>query len=205
MLFTKEVDRRIGLLHSENIDTSDKSIIIKETVTEGRAEIILELENPCIGFKKLAECRLRYFQCQQCADYVLFELVNNAWYLHIFELKRSVTSSSWNKAKQQFLGGLLNALCIAGYLGITIKSENVKIYTCYRNDKIAEPSEPIELRVKIGNREKNAAINDWFESSITINAYESITCEHVKVQLDKETGEGLLQLQHSRLNSAMIP
>lgn len=198
IFFDESISRRISCLDKNLIDCSDKGLHIIEKEQSGFADIALKFENPCIGFKNIEKNSYAYFNHKNVADYLLFERKSDTWYLHIFELKKTVKEKEWLKIKEQFLGGLLNGVCLAGFLGISLDKKNIILYTAYRNDRIKNTTNPLSLRADINSsiktginaKEKDTDILDWLNGEVVINTYESFVCRHIKIQLDEATGKG---------------
>ena len=202
----KDLEKRIACFDKNAIDISNQEIHIIEDKRGGEADITLKLANPCIGFKKLEDKKCHYFDCNNAADYLLFERkqyskidciyekerLKEEWKLHIFELKKTVKSKEWCHIKVQFLGALLNAMCLAGFMGISIDKQNIFLYTAYQNDKIKDTTNPLDLRAQMANisvEEEKKDYSDWFNDFIEISAYEVFRCKHQKIVLKGELGK----------------
>lgn len=200
-MFEEKVQKRLQLLDSgadsnKLVEFAEREIHLLE-VEEGQADLTVLLSSPCILFKKLEDNGLPYFKNRKCADYVLFERKDDNWFVHIFELKRTVKSKSWGHIKFQFSGALQNAYALAGVLGIEIHMDKVKTYTVYRNDKLRDASNPAKIRYQIQTKQGNAESpeqREWNSNTVEIDFIEKIRLEHHKVQLNIETGVGQCQL-----------
>ena len=200
-MFQEKVQKRLELLDvgsnpSQFVEISDKEFHLLEAGT-GKADLQLILNSPSVLFKFLEKKGLPYFKNKKCADYVLFENINDEWFVHIFELKRTVASDRWKYIKLQFSGALQNAYALAGVLGIKIDLDKVKAYTVYRNDKLNDASNPAKLRYGIntkGNSTGSLEQKEWNSDTVEIDFTEKVILEHCKVQLDIETGAGQCRL-----------
>lgn len=197
-MFNKEIDKMISYLKKEKdcIEISEENIYLKEKSKDGEAELKLMVNNPCIVFKQVDKNLNSYLHYKRCADSIIFEKVNDTWILHILEFKKTVKSKEWNGIKEQFLGGFLNARSLAGYLGINIDYNNIKLYTCFRNDKIRaqRAATLIELRSQVGKSLKNTEVDDWESGQVELYAFNKLKCEHSRIILDKDTGGGSYSL-----------
>lgn len=201
-MFQEKVQKRLELLDvgsnpSQFVEISDKELHLLEEGT-GKADLQLILTSPSVLFKVLEKKGLPYFKNKKCADYVLFENKNDEWFVHIFELKRTVASDRWNHIKVQFSGALQNAYALAGVLGIKIDLDKVKAYTVYRNDKLNDASNPAKLRYGIntkGDSTGSLEQKEWNSDTVEIDFTEKMVLEHHKVQLDIEAGIGKYQLE----------
>lgn len=200
-MFQEKVQKRLELLDvgsnpSQFVEISDKEFHLLEAGT-GKADLQLILNSPSVLFKFLEKKGLPYFKNKKCADYVLFENMNDEWFVHIFELKRTVASDRWQHIKLQFSGALQNAYALAGVLGIKIDLDKVKAYTVYRNDKLNDASNPVKLRYGIntkGDSTGSLEQKEWNSDTVEIDFTEKVILEHCKVQLDIETGAGQCRL-----------
>lgn len=124
----------------------------------------------------------------------MFERKSDIWFLHIFELKRTVSSGKWEEIKLQFAGAMVNALAMAGYLNININPDNVDFYTCYRNDRMNNGTALTKERMKMTteSREQKAETtieDEWNSGFAELLIINERAYPHHKVQLDLETGE----------------
>lgn len=190
MNFQEELRKRLDMLDSAVVHISDKELKLVEKRSEGSAELNLTLHSPCILFEKLEDKKLKYFKNEKCADYIMYEKKEDEWYLHIFELKRSIGSSEWDKIKAQFAGALQNAEALAGFLGISINE--VRVYSAYRNDKLNDFANPIKLHNKI--RMNSSGKTDWNDSRIKLDYPMKQKFLHTKIKLDLESGNGVYQI-----------
>ena len=98
-MFCDKLQKRIDLLDQNLVLVSDCEVHLTEK-GEGKADLTLHLQNPCILFCGLEDHKLGYFKNQKCADYVLYECSGGQWSVHIFELKRTMSESSWKKTRK---------------------------------------------------------------------------------------------------------
>mgnify|MGYP004516952973 CR=1 FL=1 len=195
-MFQSEVQKRLKLLivgQDQLVEISDQLFHLKEA-GQGEADLKVTFSNECVLFRKLEKKGLQYFQNQKCADYVLFEYRDDVWYVHIFELKRTISSKRWNEEiKIQFAGALQNALALAGVLGVNIALDQVTLYTVYRNDKINDATNPGKLRYRMHkelNGIEHTNESDWNDSEIVVRLTKNLNLKHVKVGLNLEYGTG---------------
>lgn len=196
-MFQEDVQKRLELLDSGAIDVSRKQMHLTEKTEAGYAELKLEIYSPCILFRNLEKKKLQYFKNQKCSDYVMFEYVKERWFLHIFELKRSIGKNEWIQVKKQFMGALQNALALAGVLNIEINMEHVCVYTVFRNDKLKNMANTARERLKMYERDKKDCedYDDWNGNTIMLDFLGRNEFMHQKVKLDIESGKGSFQIQ----------
>ncbi|MCC8047412.1 MAG: hypothetical protein LIP12_18320 [Clostridiales bacterium] len=202
-MFTAQVEKRLEELDKNLVECSEDSFHLIERKKEGEAELTVKLQNASILFKSLEDKKLQYFEIKKCADFVLFECKDDVWYVHIFEMKRSIGPKSWETVKEQFAGALLNALALAGALGIMFQLTHIIVYSCYRNDKIDDSANPAKQRLRMSDvRERSPEVRepglDWRNEYLLITLKRDvISCLHRKIKLDLETGEGIFHLHEN--------
>lgn len=196
-MFQAEVQKRLALLEKGLVECSAIQLHLKEKKEDGAADLTLNLENPCILFRDLEKRKLAYFKNKKCADYVLYEQKGEEWIVHIFELKKSVGEATWKEMKEQFAGAMQNALAIAGFLGIHVEVDRMRIYSVYRNDKINRYADPVKMRFQMhlkGNERMREVCVDWNAKEVELQFLGSHSFKHRKIQLNIETGKGICAL-----------
>lgn len=192
-MFQGEIQKRLDLLDANSVLTSNSQIHLQENREQGKADLTLNLQNPCIVFKDLEHKKLNYFKNDTCADYVLYEQKEDMWKVHIFEMKRTISKKHWLHMKEQFKGAMQNALAIAGFLGIEIEIENICMYSVYRNDKLNDYTNPVKLRYQM--HQPNCSripeeCRDWNEKEVVLDFLDEEKFVHNKISLDIEDGTG---------------
>lgn len=146
-MFRAGLQERIWLMEPELVQKSETCLCLTEK-GEGKADLKVYLNSECILIRNLEKNKLEYFRNKKCADYVMFERANDAWKVHIFEMKRTVKEETWEKEiKQQFCGAMQNVLAFSGVLGIEI--EDIVLHTVYRNDKINDMANSIRQHLSM--------------------------------------------------------
>lgn len=192
-MFQGEIRKRLDLLDSNLVLTSNKQLHLEESSEQGKADLILNLQNPCIMFKDLENKKLDYFKNAACADYVLYEQCENIWKAHIFEMKRTISKKHWMHMKEQFKGALQNALAIAGFLGIEMDIDDICMYSVYRNDKLNDYANPAKLRYHMHQQNCDRIseeCKDWNEKEVVLDFLDKEKFVHNKISLDIEDGTG---------------
>lgn len=168
-----------------------EELIVEEQADDGYANLKVKITQPCIGVGYLEKAHWGYMDYCKISDGLVIENKEGIYSIHIFELKKTVKSSSWSKAKMQWAGTLLYALMICGFLGITVDFEKVFLYLGYRYNKLSEQQDavPIMARAALGDRKPGKGALEWEKDKITLEILDGVTCPYYKVQLDEE-GEG---------------
>lgn len=185
--------QRIGWLNRDVVQFTTGDILVAETDQGGFARLTVKNTSRCIVLRQLAKNRLGYISEKKTADSVLFEQAETGeWTLHIIELKRTLSSSSWDTVIHQLRGAFLNALAVAGVLDID-RIEKVRCYAAYRSTKmetkdIVSTPDPIFIKSLVGEDIERSALWSW---------------THKRVKLPDETTAliELLQLDESGCGS----
>lgn len=196
-MLLENVQKRINLLDKNVVKMSSEQLHIIETKKDRKADLIINLQNPSILFEKLEDKKLGYFINHCCADNVLLEYKDKKWILHIFELKRSVGITEWDKIKEQFKGALQNAFALSGLLDIQMQMEEIKVYTVYRNDKLNQQTNSVKQRMEMYEKKDLRTViarNEWNAENVLLEVDKKYICKHTKIKLDVETGEGIYTL-----------
>jgi hypothetical protein len=191
-MFPEAVNARLSYLDKNLYAQSDKELTIVETQKGGEAAVHLDLNHPAVQFKEVDKHRWDYLAKRKCADSVVFQYAAGRWTLHIFEIKTTVGYRDWENMQSQCDGAFLNALAMAGFLGIDIA--NITVHSCFRKDKLNHPTEPAEIRDAYTNQKTyRNTLCSWHSSDYKLQSCDSIPCRHEKTQLD-ERGTGKLTL-----------
>ncbi|MEC1747899.1 hypothetical protein [Schinkia azotoformans] len=175
-------------------EQNDKGYVtIVETEKQGEAELTVHSDKQAISFRIKAGNGFTYLAIPNTPDGLVFvKDENNDWTLHIFECKKTVTEKSWDKAKKQFAGGILNAHMLRGLLNVS-NFASIKVYTVFREDKLLENTQdPSLLRQQVGVRIDKPRFIDWKEPNLSILWYGKV--EHTPIRLDSN-GIGEFRLE----------
>ena len=196
-MISKKVQKRLELLDKNLVKQSDCDFHLTEKDEAGKADLHLFINGSCVLFCNLEKKRTEYLLLKNCADYVLFKITDCKGKLYIFELKRTISPSSWEKIKLQFQGAMQNALALAGLLGIEIDLQQTQLFSVYRNDKLNDFSNPAKQRLNMHERGSKSHLEDntdWNKNDLTFDFLDTITCTHQKIQLNIENGTGEYRL-----------
>ncbi|MFD1780692.1 hypothetical protein ACFSFW_18665 [Fredinandcohnia salidurans] len=131
-------------------------IIINETQDSGKAELEVIFPNlPNISYYKLEEEKtqwLKFINNQKCADGVVLQInesQNRHAIIYIFELKSTLSSSTWSKVLKQYRGALLRAISFCNVVGISDIRE-VYLYTSFTDSsKLDSEKKAIESQQNV--------------------------------------------------------
>ncbi|MDE7201695.1 MAG: hypothetical protein K2O91_07280 [Lachnospiraceae bacterium] len=186
MMFQAGLQERSLLIEPGLVQRSNTSLHLTEK-GEGQADLEVRLISECILIRNHENNKMQYFINKKCADYVMFESIDDIWRVHIFEMKKTVNEEKWeNEIKHQFHGAMQNALAFSGVLGVEIA--DIVLHTVYRNDKINDMANPV--RQHLCTHRKSISGTDWNDSEISLEFLDKKRFKHDKIKLDIETGEG---------------
>lgn len=202
--FSPEIDSLFEILNRNVCEYMDrgKPFTIQETAEDGKAEITILTDCPCLLVRCLDEKgnirSLPFFnqtwkQVTQCADHLLFLLdtERQAWSLHIFEMKRSPDSKKWAHILRQFNGAMIRSYAIAGALRIP-DFASVHLHCCYRRDM----SSLAKLRRPPGK------FSNFLHEPITLHSYQTLTAKNVPIPLDDN---GYAEITLDRRGCVIMP
>lgn len=181
------LEDRLALLNPSCFTDSNQQHLLQETEPEGRVALLLQVSQRCLVLHNAKKNKMIFLKNQQVADFMIIELNHDkAVAIHIFELKKTISSSSWKKIQQQFEGAFYNTLGILGVLDLDVP-EKVCFYSAFDKNKLA--TAPILRKVKSeGSIPENARmVNDWDQKTITIAWITN--APHKKIQWSWETIE----------------
>lgn len=193
-MFNNTINARLKLLDFNVVKQSETEMILEETKFDGYAKLKCKLNHPTIAFFNLEDKKLGYFVCQSCADkFMLSKLDDDSWVLHIIEFKRTVRIGNWESIKKQFLGAILHAMALSGFLGFKLDLKQANLYTGFRNDKVYDTS-PIEMKVPSGISAKTNSYLEWKEDIVEIEIDNKYKLNHSKIKLDESSGYAELKI-----------
>lgn len=157
-------------------------VFIDENAEDGKAELELSSHNLLFAISLSNKNRIKVFKHQQVADWIVIEFMDNEYSninLHIIEIKRTITESSWSKTKLQFKGGLEHSFLLKGLFDYKIK--NIYLYTAYVNVRLhtTNTTNPALLKSTVGTYQQTSSV-DWNNSQIHIDMG---TFNHKKIEL----------------------
>ncbi|MEO5333220.1 MAG: hypothetical protein H7839_14485 [Magnetococcus sp. YQC-5] len=161
---------RLELLNLDCFSDSDQEIVIKEKAAEGKATLLLKVARRCLALHDADTRKISYLKNQKVADCIMLELEGErAVALHVFELKRTITSKTWPSIQTQFSGAFHNALGLLGVLGLAVP-EKIFFYAAFCRDNLV--TAPVSSKMLINQEDpitENARIvKNWHQETIDI-------------------------------------
>lgn len=135
-----------NFLNPEYFDSQKECYELLELEEQGKARIILSVgttDNICVkNYDKIPDWEIlrkeRKFHMGKRIDHFVLRKNFNVWELHMIEIKKSVKTDVWQNIKIQMGVSYLKIKALLTFLGITIKNENVFVYTAYGEDKMTD-------------------------------------------------------------------
>ena len=178
------------------------SYVLTET-REGKTRLDVHVDRPnlCIAdFDSKKKCNFlntdKTVGMQKSSDHIIFYKTSSTWKLCIIEMKTSVGGETWRTIKQKTRASLLNSLAIASFLGITIKNEDVQVYTTYEIEafnKIENVTAPVTYKLPLGGKIYDVKKEEWDQNRIKITLGPEIFLRHKAVQLQRNEKEKQLE------------
>ena len=201
-MFTQHVEEKLRMFSDKKYQVLAKNTTseIKEKSESGKVVLRCTVENDALVFDTPEQNVLPYLDgdkkgARACADTFVFSQAEgeDSCNLHIMEFKKTINTSSLDKAKWQLTMGLYNARALAGFLGIHIR--DVFFYSAYRRDEITDMEESTLIQIRASNnREAIQKMNDWKIGKCRIEIDGEIRCfSQKKIKLD-EKGNGAVCL-----------
>lgn len=139
-----------NFLKSEYFDSQKECYELLETEKQGKARIILHVgttDNICVkNYDKMPDWDIlreeSKFHMRKRIDHFILRKNLNVWELHMIETKKSVGINVWQEIKMQMGVSYLKIKALLTFLGITVKNENVFIYTAFGEDKMTDINSP---------------------------------------------------------------
>jgi len=172
----------------------DKEVNLYETTQNGRASLILKSKNTLFAISLSHKNKIVVFNHKQVADWIVVEFLdNNKINLHIIELKRTITETTWQKVKSQFLGAYEHSYLLKGVFNYEVNE--ILLYTAFVKDEsnLLNTTNPVMLKSTNGSSDKTSAI-DWTKNVIKIKEQKF---RHIKIELnlDKKVGIGEYEIK----------
>jgi len=171
------------------------NVVIDEKANDGKAKLELSSQNPLFAISLSHKMSIKVFKHQKVADWIVIEFLDETFKsvnLHLIELKRTITDSSWAKAKEQLKGALEHSFLLKGLF--EYKIEEIFCYTAYVNDNLStrDTTNPVLLKNSLGNHQQSSSL-DWNSNEINIH---NKWLQHKKIQLELvgDTGKGVYSI-----------
>jgi hypothetical protein len=183
------------------IRKENHQILINEAQDSGEAALTVTFPNtPDLTYYKLCEehtAWLHYAVNKKCADGIIIQ-INQLTYeanIYVFELKSSLSYTTWSKVLKQFRGALLRAISLCNTVGIKDIKE-VFLYTSFTDSSILDSEmEAIKKQQSIQGFAarkqfvgvKNKEIIEWGKDTIKLFP-DSQDFSHKKILLTNQLG-----------------
>ena len=162
----------------------------------GESLLIVNVQNDSIcvtNYDKKKRCAFinldKKYGMGKCIDHFIIVYKNEQWQLHMFEMKTTVGSKTWEGIKQKFRSSYLNICALCTFLGINI--DETFAYTTYdkvKFDDIKSTADLSTMKVPLGSKPPKKAIEEWDDGSVTVNLGYNKTFNHYKIEMEKVGG-----------------
>ena len=154
-------------------DSNSSTYELLETDKFGKSRLIVDVgtsENICVkNYDNFPKWRIvnnsKRLHMNKCVDHFIFKKNQlGIWELHIFEMKTSVGFKTWSDIKYKLRSSYLSIKAVAVYLGISIKDENITVYTTYENDEnmeVKNMTDPKVILPRVGGKAIDAKKDEW--------------------------------------------
>ncbi len=127
-----------------SVAVSDDEFLLVENAREGLTSLTVKLNNKSILFPHADSSKISWYKNRKCADNIVLSFSESGVHVHIFEIKRTVTSTTWEDIKKQFSGAMIYAAGLMGVFGEKYDVQNVSVHTAYLHDRLTYvPEDPI--------------------------------------------------------------
>jgi len=168
-------------------------IVLDEKENDGKAELEIISKNRLFAISLSHKNKIKVFKNQKVADWIVVEFLNdNQINLHLIELKRTITTSHWQKIKEQLKGAYEHSFLLKGLFDYEINE--IFCYSAYVYDKLnnLNTTNPVFLRNSLGNKSQTSAI-DWNNDKINIHNL-SVSHKKIKLKLIDDIGKEVYEL-----------
>jgi hypothetical protein len=163
-----------------------EALAVVENVEDGQACLLLNTYPESLLFQFPANKQYVFKNPKRADGIVFFPDGQDTWGILLVELKRTVSSRTWEDIKLQWHGAWLHALGIAGVLELQL-SGRVEVMVGYRHEKLSlDHADAILL--KVPSTHAFAQMNEWAARQIELEELGS-TPVHT-IALDPVSGEG---------------
>ena len=182
--------------YTEVLDILDKykdgkSFILEEKAEDGRAQLSIISDNNLFAISLSHKNNISVFKHKKVADWIVLEFLDESFKninLHLLELKRTITDSSWQKVKEQLKGAYEHSFLLKGLFDYKIN--DIVCYSAFVYDKLKlqTTTNPILLKASLGNNNQTSS-TDWDNNTLMIH---DMSIRHIKIPLtlDDEIGKG---------------
>lgn len=188
-------DEILKLLHKYK---EGKSVSLEEKAKDGKAELEINSANTLFAISLSHKDSIKVFKHQKVADWIVLEFLDDTHKrinLHLIELKKTITDSSWQKIKEQLKGAYEHSFLLKALFNYEI--DKICCYSAFVYDKltsnsIANTTNPILLKNSVGNKNMTSSI-DWENDEVNITN-QIINHKKIKLNLADEVGKGIYNI-----------
>lgn len=178
-------------LLKEHARVVSKGVVeFEEKNDSGKGVVRFQLDDQALQVIHNGKPPIKWARNQKCADGALVVCSGDDVILHVIELKRKVTSSSWSDIKQQFEGMVLN---VRAMLAIVEHHQPTSIvcHIGYEEETISPEKnvDPSLLKIPLGKLADPPGALEWQNGRVAILGFNDIYLK--KIIRVNENSEGL--------------
>lgn len=104
----------------------------------------------------------------KCVDHFVLRKCSDCWELHMFEMKTTLGSWTWDGVRRQMRASYLKIRALAVFLGIELLDSNIFTYTTYENVdfSIRQTTNPRAFLPSLGGRALDIENTEWLANCI---------------------------------------
>lgn len=150
------------------------SAVVEETDELGKATVEFTFTGPGLRFSQPdASGKFNWLSSKENCDGVFLIFDGRAMILHLVELKRKITQSSWEKASGQFRADYLRARALLAVLGHSPDCD-VVAHISFRTDDLSPRLTPTPFlhKTQVGeapSEEPLASVTEWVSGEIDLH------------------------------------
>lgn len=191
----------INQLMKPGFITKDKSTIeLEEMEDSGRSRLTVHFpDKECLSIPNVDKKHTDLYFFKEASqlsmykrvDHIIFEPVAiDAWNIHLFEMKGSVSKEKWVEIKGKFRASYLLVEGLAAILNMKIN--DIIMYTTFEKVVCApSPTIPSSRRVAVGQSLIKMQ-DEWNGSKFGLNLGDRIKFKHIPVQMNRDSDKILI-------------
>ncbi len=133
-----------NFLKPEYFESQKETYELLEKDNAGKARIFLNVgtsDNICVkNYDDIPDWEIlreeKIFHMRKSIDHFILRKIVGVWELHMIEIKKTVSSNTWQDVKLQMGISYFKIKALLTFLGISVQDENILMYTAYSEDKL---------------------------------------------------------------------
>ena len=186
------------VIEPDYILSESDNYLLEETDDSGYTRLTVNVSgsNVCVNnYDKKRRCEFfnpaHIYGFKKCIDHFILQYHDDAWILHMIEMKKSVGASTWRGSiKPKMRSSYLNIQAFAAVMGIKIS--RVIAYTTYEEEKfdrgeVRETTNPVLYKGASGKPVYDSKRDEWDKDCMNLDIGKNYVIEHHKIQLKRDS------------------